>query len=73
MIFFIGVSVFIRVYWSLVWWKVSSRLPEEQLIDRVTALITSVSAPDGSGNSDATASPTPVQSVHVMEDIARNF
>jgi hypothetical protein len=73
MIVIISGSIFIRVYWSLVWRKVSSHLPEQQLIDRITALITSVSAPNGSRDSGVTASPTAAQSVHIMEDVAKSF
>ena len=70
---FIGSNLFIRIYWSLVWRRTSSRLPEQQFIDRVTSLITPTSTKKNSSDEDADAPLTPLQYVHVMEDIANNF
>ena len=70
---FIGSNLFIRIYWSLAWRRMSSRLPEQQFIDRVTSLITSTSTKKNSSDEGADAPLTPLQYVHVMEDIANNF
>jgi hypothetical protein len=69
----IGSSVFVRINWSLTWRRISSQLPEHQFIDRITGLIASLSANGDSSGKDAADSLTPLQYVHVMEDISRNF
>lgn len=67
----IGSNMFFRVYWSLFWRRINRRLPEQVFIDRVTVLIT-ISA-ENSSDKDTARSLTPIQYVHVMEDISRNF
>jgi hypothetical protein len=67
----IGSNMLVRVYWSLFWRRINSRLPEQLFIDRATALI-AVSAKN-STDKDAARLLTLIQYVHVMEDISRNF
>src|SRR5262249_13590792 len=70
---FIGSNLFIRIYWSLAWRRMSSRLPEQQFMDTVTSLITSTATKTNSSDDVADAPVKPLQYVHVMEDIANNF
>jgi hypothetical protein len=68
----IGSNMLFRVFWSIQWRRINSRLPEQVFIDRVTGLITTISA-ENSSDKDTARSLTPIQYVHVMENISRNF
>jgi hypothetical protein len=72
-VIYIVSNMFIRAYWSLVWHRISNRLPEQQFIDRITALITNPLSKGNSSGKDADGAFTPLQYVHVMEDISTNF
>jgi hypothetical protein len=68
----IGSNMFIRVYWSVFWHRINSRLPEQLFIDRVTSVIVSISTKNSS-DKDTDKPLKPIQYVHIMEDISRNF
>jgi hypothetical protein len=68
----IGSNMLFRVCWSVHWRRINSRLPEQVFIDRVTDLIKTISI-ESNSDQDTARSLTPIQYVHVMEDISRNF